>query len=888
MLRTEAIKTFLTKVTVPDLANLYNHDMECQLLAAQDGGEIINKSYRGKKYRSFSDGITTWKSFRIPRNAASEPEYTDTEMTWDIGEHTEGIGLTGWDWKHRVSKWVAFDFDSMMNHAKGLSADEIETIIDSVKDISWITIRQSTSGNGLHLYVFLNDIPTNNHTEHAALARAILGKLSALAGHDFSVEVDTCGGNMWVWHRKMCDTDGLKLTKDGDILDEIPPNWRDHLKVVGGKKKVTTPDFVSNPKDFNELVGRHARSPLDPEHKELIKHLEIVGAKWWWSDHKMLITHTVHLKEAHNDLGLRGVFKTNSEGRERGNDHNCFLFPLRNGSWVVRRFSLGVQEASTWDQDGTGWTRCYYNREPDLKIAARCYGGVEDSKGKFIFNSAEMAKETCLLLGVNVVIPPKYYGRKCKLKQHKDGRLIFELERDDKDNTNEMSDWVTENKRFERVFNTKLKNTVDEDIQDFDDIVRHIISDETGRDSGWMIKIDKRWINEPLSHVKAVLASQDVNFTDQITATGNSILKAWKIVNKPFEPEYLGDRQWNYNAAQFKFTPTKGNTKLKYDNWTRVLNHCGKGLDKSLQTHPWGIDNNIRTGGDYLKCWIASLFQEPMQPLPYIFFHGPQDSGKSIFHEALEQMFTKGYVLASSALTNQGSFTGELENAVLCAVEETDLRSNKNAYNRIKEWVTAQNISIHIKGKTPFHLPNSTHWVHCANNSDYCPIFPGDTRITMIYVSSLDSVIPKKVLLPALIKEGPDFLSELLALELPPATARLNIPVIETEEKRQAEKANKSFLELYIEDECYYAKGHYILFKELYEKFYTWLEPTERFEWKKVKTGRELIRLFPQYPKGNQPGTNQVIIGNISWEPNERKKLPLLVLHNNNVVVSED
>ena len=52
---------------------------------------------------------------------------------------------------------------------------------------------------------------------------------------------------------------------------------------------------------------------------------------------------------------------------------------MRKGAWAVRRFSLGVREDDTWDQDGSGWTRCYLNKEPTLEIACRAFGGLEST-----------------------------------------------------------------------------------------------------------------------------------------------------------------------------------------------------------------------------------------------------------------------------------------------------------------------------------------------------------------------------------------------------------------------------------------------------------------------------------------------------------------------------
>lgn len=213
--KTEAVKRFLQASTHADLAELYNHDMEMQCNVAQDGGNRVEGDFKGRQWHGWTDGVQMWKSFRIPYKAMSDPEYRDDPINFDLPAHAEGIGMTGWDWKSQVSRWVAYDFDAITGHsdkhAKKLSEAELDDVSTRLGSIPWCTLRLSTSGKGLHLYVFLTPITTKTHTEHAALARAILGQLSAFTRFDFTAKVDICGGNMWVWHRKMKGTEGLKL-----------------------------------------------------------------------------------------------------------------------------------------------------------------------------------------------------------------------------------------------------------------------------------------------------------------------------------------------------------------------------------------------------------------------------------------------------------------------------------------------------------------------------------------------------------------------------------------------------------------------------------------------------------------------------------------------------
>ena len=70
-----------------------------------------------------------------------------------------------------------------------------------------------------------------------------------------------------------------------------------------------------------------------------------------------------------------------------------FSFPLPRGAWKVYRFSPGITEAETWNQDGNGWTTCYFNRLPDLSTAAKAHGGTEDPDkiGQYVFSKATEA-----------------------------------------------------------------------------------------------------------------------------------------------------------------------------------------------------------------------------------------------------------------------------------------------------------------------------------------------------------------------------------------------------------------------------------------------------------------------------------------------------------------
>lgn len=893
--RSAAIKDHLNNHTHADLAALYTAEMECQVNVAQDGGERIDRRYEGHQYHEYTDGVQTWKSFRIPLKAMVDPEDNDHLIKFDLGAHVEGIGMTGWNWVKRRSMWVAYDFDAILGHSekhtKKLTESELNEIKEKVKAIEWVTLRRSTGGSGLHLYVFLDINETiNNHNEHMAIGRAILSQLSAMAGFDLEAKVDVNAGNMWVWHRKMAnnpDAHGLELIKQGGKLSALPKDWRDYIDVVKGKRRRTLPFFVSNtenPKQeldaFEELSNQRPKVPLDQEHQRLLdwinSHAE--GGSSWRDDHWMLITHTHTLKLAHQALGLRGPYETLATG-ETLPDWNCYAFPVSNGGWTIRRYTRGCAEAPTWSQDGIGWTWCYYNKIPDFKTACRLNGGVEKPNGEWGFNQTLKALAAAKMLGSDIKTHESKHYSPCTLSQHRDKRLIIKIDKASMDSAGDMAGFDgSNNKSWIKIIDTKLDSTPSPiETMGIDKLIRHLVN-EGGQDEGWVIRenaVSNEWRNEPLEHIKLTLKGAfSYNPKDIDAILGTAILQPYKLINRPFDVEYPPGRLWNRDAARLKFAPSQNIDSLSFPTWLKVFHHVGKNLTPYIESDPWCKANNITTGADYLIIWVAALFQQPYARKPYLFFYSEEeDTGKSTFHQAISLLMgggdpPKGYMKVNEALKAAQTFNGELHHAIVCVVEELDLNPRRSdakiSHNRIKELVTANTISINAKHQTPCMVKNTTSWIQCSNDKAACPIFKGDTRITMIRVSPLDraELIPPPELTEKLNNEAPDFLAHILRLEIPASHDRLIVPVINTEDKKTIQAANQTLLEDFITQHCRVMDGETILWSEFYQKFAETIEAIDLERWTKKYTTSQL----PDYhPKGRRREDTQFCVGNLCW-----------------------
>jgi hypothetical protein len=812
----QAIRSFFNRPATrsthnaPDLLDRYTADMEVQVNVAVDAGEPV-AGKRNTWVDPDDSASEQWHHVRIPRNAQAEPERNDWPLKFDLAEHVEAIGMTGWDFGARRSRWFGFDFDSIAGHAAGVGVSDadLEAVKAAAWNIPWLEIRKSTGGSGLHIYALCSDdgIPTANHTEHAALGRAVLDLISAKTGYNFTTKVDACGGNMWVWHRKSSrDNEGLKLLKPATATlseADFPGDWRSHLAVV--QRKRATQRVVGVPENaddsFYDLVLSRNRVPLSDEHRRILDALKAKGfSVVYQQDNHLVQVHTAGLAQlaADSTMAIRGNFKTLSRGTDPGSP-NAFMFPLANDGWRVCRFSPGTKEADTWNQ-GEGWTSCDFNVRSTLAVAADAEGGHERSDGSRVFDTTVQGLAALKGMGVNVAAPEWANNRELTIKPHKTPRkLIASIDYEEGDENPQAKQAMRSNgwnlegsradtKRWEQVVNlpsTDSADIADEMLSQCDSRIRSLKTPD-GQDANWrIVDSDGVWVERDRTAAKDALSAIGIPVSELNATIARLQSRNWSLRNMPFQPEFPGGRVWN-NGAQLAFKPTDEDRPMVHPTWDSIFAHVGKNLDEAVRYNSWCIDNGITTGGDYLLHWCASVIQRPAQKLPYLFFYGPQETGKSAVHNALALLMSRGHVEARNSLLTP--YNGELDGAILAYIEEVDLSAKgSEAYNRIKELVTADKISIHAKYATVYTSPSHLHWIQVANDRKYCPVFEDDTRIVVVHVAEKPATdIPWPTLKSRLQTEAPDFLRTLLDLRLPDGVGRLWLPVLDTQAKRDA------------------------------------------------------------------------------------------------------
>lgn len=576
---------------------------------------------------------------------------------------------------------------------------------------------------------------------------------------------------------------------------------------------------------------------------------------------------------------------------------NCFMRPKPDGAWDVYRFGEGTDECLIWEQQGK-YTHTTYNYPATLKqicLASGGYEGTEEKQG-FLFDSLAEMKKALGLLGSKLVLPDKAGGRTLSLHNGPQDKIILVISKERSDTKPEFPRYVKTPRGWEIWIRDSVK-TSDGELEEetlwseLDDKMRALksvgLKGGGGSFDSWVLRdCTEDWTTHPRENLKSYLMS--LGFTKPDPILGGAVFKSWILVNEPFQPEYPGGRVWNRDAAQFVYAPvelSEGETP-HHPTWTKIMEHCGSDLTMYVSGLPWCKEWGITTGGDYLTAWVACMFQNPFGKLPYLFMYGPQNSGKSTFHEALAFLLTSGVAKADRALTSEQGYNGELMDAVLAVVDEVDIsKAGSSVYNKLKEWVTGMTISIHAKYKAVQDVVSTLHFVQMSNSRSSLPVFPGDTRITAMNVPDLDEgqEIAKETLHERLKQEAPHFMRTLMDFEIAEASGRLMLPVIETQGKAEAAAGNIDDVTQFIEDNCFAVPGAAIKFTDFKEKFLDSLEDFQRADWKD-----RLIRnaLSERFPVGRCTNVNQVIIGNLTFSPDAEPGEPFT--QSGSKIVKED
>ncbi|MBX3411863.1 MAG: hypothetical protein KF708_04035 [Pirellulales bacterium] len=746
-----------------------NSPCELQFNTRSDLGEPGEKQWR------VADDGTSFGPYRYPRDAKDQPDWSPLYLPYDPSIYCDAIGTTGFG--QHGSFAVFFDLDTSLGHAKGsktITPARRDEIVKSLAKLESVEVRRSTGGEGRTVVVYLDNIPTVNHTEHAALARFVLGKLCGDAGLDFAADVDVCGGNQWIWARRAsAEKQSYKIIQPfrRKLGESDVDGWRAHIEVAQRKRSRARVRGVAADKEdeFAALVGGYPSVKRDATHDRIFGWMQKNGYPVEYvADLDLFWCHTAGLAAAHKALDLLGIFQTLSPGTDVAQP-NCYVSLRRGGVFYVVRFQC-QSEAPTWGKTDGGHASCYYNVPTNIKLVCDAVGGVWLGNDSF---SASIDAATKAAKYFGVTLPVLTGERAITIKRQGD-ELVFEAERLGKESP---VGWGPVGRKLKLCVGVDFGDNAESNI----DVVRAVVTTE-GDAAGWMLqKSDLAWtFTHADSHAAKRLKKEGLTGSEVDAILGCALTSPWTLVNEPFQGEFLPGRKWNRHAARLAYTPGEPGKHL---HWNLIFDHLGFGLDDAVDADDWCAEHGIDCGADYLRLWVTLMLRAPHLHLPLLFLYSEKEgTGKSSLHRALSILFHRGCVAAIDCLT--GAFNRPLAGCVLAHVEED--RIPREAAGKVKRYIESPTIPIRAMRTDHYELVNTSHWICSSNHIDAVPLSAGNTRVVMLEVGKLESEIEWPRLERELRAEAPSFLATINQIEIPPPVGRLCLPILETAIKRQA------------------------------------------------------------------------------------------------------
>jgi len=145
-----------------------------------------------------------------------------------------------------------------------------------------------------------------------------------------------------------------------------------------------------------------------------------------------------------------------------------------------------------------------------------------------------------------------------------------------------------------------------------------------------------------------------------------------------------------------------------------------KGLEWFLNHINVMVDYN-EIHANFVKTWIAQMFQYPENKSIHLIFIGLEGSGKGTFTRFFETLMGGAHRCWECTDPQEhifGKFNDMMKKAFLVILNEADKSGTYNSNNKMKALITEPTINIQPKGKTSFVMKSCHRFMSFSNNPD--------------------------------------------------------------------------------------------------------------------------------------------------------------------------
>lgn len=193
------------------------------------------------------------------------------------------------------------------------------------------------------------------------------------------------------------------------------------------------------------------------------------------------------------------------------------------------------------------------------------------------------------------------------------------------------------------------------------------------------------------------------------------------------------------NRREYKgiiFDPTKSEKIGYYNLWRGFTRESRKGDCSKFWAH---VQDNICNGDfkayEYVRKWIAYIFQFPDEVHTALVLCGSQGVGKNSFVEPLGLLLGVHYVLLSNITELVSNFNYHLKYAVLIHANEALWGGSQKEIGCVKAMITEKTCLIEPKGKDRIALRNYKHIILSSNEDWPVHLDRDDRRFYVLRVS---------------------------------------------------------------------------------------------------------------------------------------------------------
>lgn len=179
-----------------------------------------------------------------------------------------------------------------------------------------------------------------------------------------------------------------------------------------------------------------------------------------------------------------------------------------------------------------------------------------------------------------------------------------------------------------------------------------------------------------------------------------------------------------------------GSTQNCYNLWKGFTKQPQQGSCEKYWAH---VKDNICNGDEetyqYVRKWLAYIFQQPQIIHTALVLSGSQGVGKNSFVEPLGVLFGPHYAPLSSISELVSNFNYHLKNAVLIHANEALWGGNKKDIGTIKTMITDEFCLIEGKGKDRIRVRNFKHVILSSNEDWPVHLDADDRRFLVLKIS---------------------------------------------------------------------------------------------------------------------------------------------------------